>query len=94
MSGRDADDFDAAAELYRHLRATEERPVEREAGWHLGEAQALAAEIATDDGLDPETVRERAGSVRELLDGFETTGDGTADDHVDAARELASRLAR
>ncbi len=87
------DDFDAAAELHRQLRATEERPVSREAGWHLGEAQALAEQIADGD-LDPAVVRERAETIRDLLGEFDRTGDAEADDHVDAARELASRLAK
>lgn len=89
----DTDDFDAAAELYRHLEATEVRPVAREAGWHLGEAQALAGQIA-DGGLEPDVVRERAETICDLLAEFETTGDAEADDHVEAARELASRLTR
>ncbi len=88
----DDDDFDPESELHRQLRATEELPVERTAGWHLGEAQALAAELATDD-LPTDAARERAETIRELLGEFETTGDPTADDHVDAARELAERLA-
>lgn len=91
--GSGDDEFDPAAALHDHLVATEERPVEREAGWYLGEAQALADDIASGD-LEPETAVERAGEVRELLDAFETTGDPAADDHVDAARELAARLER
>ncbi|SNR40471.1 hypothetical protein [Halorubrum vacuolatum] len=87
------DDFDAAAALHRHLEATEERPVAREAGWHLGEAQALAGQIAA-GGLEPGVVRDRAETILDLLGEFETTGDPEADDHVEAARELASRLAR
>lgn len=87
------DAFDPAAELHRQLRATEELPVEREAGWHLGEAQALAAEIADGD-LDDDVVRRRAGEIRDLLDEIDTTGDREADDHVDAATELATRLVR
>ncbi|WP_418282373.1 hypothetical protein [Halorubrum sp. DTA98] len=87
------DEFDPAVELHRRLQATEECPVEREAGWHLGEAQALAAEIADGD-VDDDVVRKRAGEIRDRLEAFETTGDREADDHVDAARELARRLDR
>jgi len=85
------DEFDPVAALHEHLAATEERPVEREAGWRIGEAQALAAEIAA--GADEETVVRRAGEIRTLLAEVDETGDSVADDHVDAARELADRIA-
>ena len=86
------DDFDPIASLHDHLVATEERPVEREAGWRLGEAQALAGQIAAGD-LDDDVIRERAGEIGELLSAIDGTGDREADDHVAAARELASRIA-
>jgi hypothetical protein len=85
------DEFDPVAALHEHLAATEERPVEREAGWRLGEAQALAAEIAA--GADEEVVVRRADEIRSLLAEVDRTGDPEADDHVDAARELANRIA-
>jgi hypothetical protein len=85
------DEFDPVAALHEHLAATEERPVEREAGWRIGEAQALAAEIAA--GADEETVVRRAGEIRTLLAEVDGTDDAEADDHVAAARELADRIA-
>ena len=85
------DESDPVAAVHEHLAATEERPVEREAGWRLGEAQALAAEIAA--GADEETVVRRAGEIRTLLAEIDGTGDAEADDHVAAARELADRIA-
>ena len=88
----DADEFDPIESLHEHLAATEERPVEREAGWRLGEAQALAGQIAVED-VDDGVVRERAGEIVELLAGIDGTGDCEADDHVAAALELASRIA-
>lgn len=81
-----------AAALYEHLAATETLPVDREAGWYLGEAQALAADVANGD-LDDDVGRKRAAEVRELLAAFGGTGDSTADDHVAAARGLADRIA-
>ena len=86
------DEFDPVAALHEHLAATEERPVEREAGWRLGEAQALAAEIAG-GGVDDATVVRRADEIRTLLAEIDRTGDSEADDHVAAARELANRIA-
>ena len=97
-SGGHADDpsngeaFDPVESLHDHLVATEERPVEREAGWRLGEAQALAGQIAAGP-VDDDVIRERAGEIVELLSGIDGTGDREADDHVAAARELASRIA-
>ena len=85
------DEFDPVAALHEHLAATEERPVKREAGWRIGEAQALAAEIAA--GADEETVVRRAGEIRTLLAEVDGTGDAEADDRVAAARELADRIA-
>ena len=86
------DEFDPVAALHERLTATEERPVEREAGWRLGEAQALAAEIAG-GGVDEETVVRRAEEIRTLLAEVDGTGDAEADDRVAAARELADRIA-
>lgn len=87
-----SDESDPVATLRDHLAATEERPVEREAGWRLGEAQALAAEIAEGE-VDDATVVRRAAEIRTLLAEVDGTGDPEADDHVDAARELAARIA-
>ena len=87
-----SDEFDPIAALHDHLAATEERPVEREAGWRLGEAQALAADIAG-GGVDDATVARRADEIRTLLAAVDGTGDPEADDHVAAARKLANRIA-
>jgi len=84
-------DFDPVTALHEHLAATEERPVEREAGWRLGEAQALAADAATGD-LDEAVVSDRAAEIETLLTEIDGTGDRDADDHVAAARELARRI--
>jgi hypothetical protein len=85
-------DSDPATALHERLVATETLPVERDAGWRLGEAQALAADIATGDP-DAAVVRERADEIQTLLAAIDGTGDETADEHVAAARELAARVA-
>jgi hypothetical protein len=89
--GGDAEVAPATA-LHDHLVATETLPVEREAGWYLGEAQALSADLAAGD-LAESVAGERAAEIRELLAEIDGTGDGEADDHVAAARELAARIA-
>jgi len=73
--------------LAAHLAATAERPVERTASRWLGEAEAVATDIAESD-LDPEIRRERLEKIEHLLSNVEGTGDETADEHVEAARKL------
>jgi hypothetical protein len=79
------------AELAEQLTATAERPVETTASRWLGEAEAVAADLA-DGAVDREVVAERIGHVRRLLSEVETTGDETADDHVETARDIAARI--
>lgn len=85
-------DVDATLEeVYRHLVATEELPVEREAGHWLGEAQAVVGDLRSREA-DEVTLRRRLETVGELLQEFDATGHETADDHVAAARELVDDL--
>jgi hypothetical protein len=83
---------DAARRLADHLVATGERPVDPRTNAWLGEAEALAVDIAESD-LDPAVERERAGHVVDLLSNVESTGDERADEHVREARALARDLA-
>jgi len=78
-------------DLYEQLAATGERPVERSASRWLGEAEAIAGDVAQSD-LDPAVRQERLAKVGELLDHVETTGDEQADHHVDAARAIVAEL--
>ena len=82
----------AAEALASHLVETETRPVDRESGWRLGEAQALAEAIAPKE-TDASVVRETAGEIETLLAAIDETGDETADRHADAAVSLAAGLA-
>jgi len=77
--------------LHAELEATEERPIEREAARWIGEAQAVAGDAATGD-LAEEVVRERVGHVAELLSHVDGTGDESADERVERARELAASV--
>jgi hypothetical protein len=79
------------ADLHDHLAATAELPIDRDANRWIGEAEAVAADLATND-LSPETVEERVGHVRDLLTEVEATEHPEADDHVAAARDIAARL--
>lgn len=84
-------DTDRLRALHDHLAATAERPVEREASRWLGEAEAVARDVA--DGEAPETaVEKRVRQVRDLLSEVEGTGDEQADEHVREARRLATAI--
>jgi len=79
------------AALHERLRETGERPVEREASRWLGEAEAVAGDLAG-AAVDPEVRRERVAHVAELLSHVDGTGDPVADEQVAAAREVAAEL--
>jgi hypothetical protein len=87
--GRSVDDL--LETLHEHLAATAERPVTRTASAHLGEAEAVARDLA-ERPADPETVRERVGHVGRLLREAGDTEDEAADQHVAAALEIAEGL--
>ena len=87
----DATLHERLATLADQLAATAERPVETTASRWLGEAEAVATDLA-DGAVDREVVAERIGHVRRLLREVEGTGDETADDHVAEAREIARSI--
>jgi hypothetical protein len=82
---------DRLTDLADHLTATAERPVETRASRYLGEAEAVARDLADSDA-DREVVATRIGHVRDLLDPVEETDDPAADDHVAAASRLADEI--
>jgi hypothetical protein len=79
------------ADLHHHLAATGELPVERAANRWLGEAEAVAADLAASPP-DDATVARRVGKVDDLLSNVESTGDPEADEHVVAARACVADL--
>ena len=78
-------------ELHRHLEATATYPIDREANRWLGEAEAIAGDVATSD-LDRETVFERVGKIQRLLSEVDDTGHERADEHVEAAKRCCRAL--
>lgn len=78
-------------ELARELEATAERPVERTASRWIGEAEAVASDVAGAD-VPPDVLEERVAHVERLLSEVDTTGDPTADEHVDAATRLLEQI--
>ena len=80
------------AALYRHLAATEQLPLDASTNRWLGEAQAVAADIATSD-VTAAVAIDRAATVVKLL---ESTGDidnPAASEHVATSLALARELA-
>lgn len=88
--GRD-DVAELLASLDNHLAATEELPLEEEANRWLGEAHAIATDVAEGDVSD-ETLVERVETVLELLSNVDGTGHDEADEHVAAARRAGERI--
>ncbi|ELZ16779.1 hypothetical protein C477_14238 [Haloterrigena salina JCM 13891] len=80
-----------AQELHRHLEATAELPIDRTANRWLGEAEAVAADVATSD-LDRTTVLERVEKIQHLLAEVDETGHEGADDHLEAAMEVCTEI--
>lgn len=78
-------------DLRDRLVATAERPVDREANRWLGEAESVVADVAGGEVAE-ETVRKRIEQARDLLEHVDETGDREADEHVEAARDLAERI--
>lgn len=89
-NGRD-DVAELAASLSNHLAATEELPLESDANRWLGEAHAVASDVADAD-VDEDTLVERVETVMDLLAKVESTGHEEADEHVAAARRAGERL--
>ncbi len=79
------------ASLHDHLEATEELPLDESANRLLGEAQAVAADVA--DGSASEAVaKERVEKVADLLAEVDGTGHDEGDEHVAAARRATDRI--
>ena len=77
--------------LAEHIQATGERPVERSAARWLGEAEAIATDLAESD-LDADARAKRLDQLDHLLSNVEATGDGEADEHLESARDLLAGL--
>jgi hypothetical protein len=87
----DRDVGERVATLHDHLVATRELPVERDAARWIGEAEAVAGDLAGED-VPAAVLAERVGHVRRLLGEVEDTGHPDADEHVAEARRLADEV--
>lgn len=77
--------------LHRHLAATAELPVDRDASRWLGEADAIARDVAMTD-LERSVVDERLGKIETLLAEVDETGHGEADEHLEAATAICATV--
>ena len=80
---------DRLDEIHDHLAACLERPVERTASRWIGEAEAVAGDVADGD-LDTAVVAKRLRHVRYLLAEIEDTEDPVASEHVEQAESLTN----
>lgn len=89
----DDDLRDLVRELHGRLEATEELSIHYKANRWLGEAEAAAADAVGDD-VPEAAVTKRVAQVSDLLERVGDTENPAADEHVEAARELAARIER
>jgi predicted nucleotidyltransferase len=76
-------------ELHRHLAATQELPVEREASRWIGEAEAVTVDLVGSD-VEEVVIHRRISQVVDLLANVDKTGHEVADEHLEAAKDLAA----
>ena len=90
-----ADHGDDVADLIEllaaHLEATAEMPLNEDANRWLGEAGAIASDVAESD-VSAETLTDRVETVMDLLSEVDGTGHDEADQHVAAARRAGERI--
>ena len=73
--------------LFDHVEATGQLPIDRQTSRWLGEAEAVARDVATND-LDEATIRRRVRQVNHLLEEAGRTDHKEANRHLDAARGI------
>jgi len=78
-------------DLYAQLEATAERPVDREASRWIGEAEAVAGDIAGSD-VPIDVIEDRIGHVDRLLSEIDGVDDPAADEHVTEAKRLVDEI--
>lgn len=78
--------------LHEHLAATAKYPIETRTNRWLGEAAAVAEDLAEGE-VDSAIIAERIDHVRRLLGEVESVADPDAAEHVMAADRLADEIA-
>lgn len=89
MTGDETNDL--IKSLHGHLKATEEMAIRTEANRWLGEAQAIAADLAEEE-LPEQAVEKRVDQVRELLSNIEETDNTEADERIQASLEVVEKI--
>lgn len=78
--------------LHAHLEVTGRRPVETAASRWLGEAEAIAADLAATTPVESSVAVDRLGTIVELLGEVDGIEDPVADAHLSFASRVADRL--
>ncbi|MFC7202943.1 hypothetical protein ACFQJC_05415 [Haloferax namakaokahaiae] len=78
--------------LHDHLAQTATRPVREDASRWLGEAQAVAGDLAVGETPADAVLRTRLGHVEHLLSNVGETEDSVADNHVAAANAALAEI--
>ncbi len=84
---------DLVDDLYAHLEATAERPVDRDASRWIGEAEAVAGDVAGSD-VPGDVIEDRIGHVERLLSEIDGVDNPAADEHISEAKRLAAEIER
>lgn len=92
VSGDHRDLHEHLTALHEHLAATEELPVDPAAARWIGEAQAVAADLAGDEDVSRGVVADRVGHVRDLLERMGDPGNDRARERVDAALSVVAAI--
>ena len=82
---------DLIMKLRSHLEATEELAIRTKASRWLGEAHAVAADLA-EAQLSPQTIEKRVNQIEHLLRQIEETENEEADEHIRASLEIAKKI--
>lgn len=89
MTDRNIDDL--IMDLRSHLEATEELAIRTKANRWLGEAHAVAADLA-EAQPSIQTIEKRVNQIEHLLRQIEETENEEADEHIRASLEIAKKI--
>ena len=82
---------DLIENLHGHLEATEELAIRTGVNRWLGEAQAVAADLAEEEPPE-QAVEKRVDQVLELLTHIDETDNPVADKHIQASLKTAEQI--
>jgi hypothetical protein len=87
----DSNTDDLITNLRSHLEATEELAIRTEANRWLGEAHAVAVDLA-EAQLSTQTTEKRVDQIEDLLHQIEEIDNSEADEHIRASLEITKKI--